>query len=292
MRRTMLKYVTIRNGDAAYPTALASIPKPPAVLYVAGDPAVLKTACVAIVGTRKASPYGAWCAYELGKRAASYGITVVSGMASGIDAEAHRGALDGGGRTIAVLGSGVDVCYPESNRKLYERIPEKGAVISELEPGTHPLPMTFPARNRIISGLSGGVIVVEAALKSGSLITADHAVQQGREVLAVPGNLNQVFSYGCNKLIRDGAMILTSFDDILDLVGLEAREAVKEKRLTVKLNRDEARIYKILREEGELTVDALAVKTAMNPGDLAAVLTYMEIRGVVCSDYGRVFLTA
>jgi DNA processing protein len=288
----MLKYVTIRNGDAAYPTALASIPKPPAVLYVAGDPAVLKTACVAIVGTRKASPYGAWCAYELGKRAASYGITVVSGMASGIDAEAHRGALDGGGRTIAVLGSGVDVCYPESNRKLYERIPEKGAVISELEPGTHPLPMTFPARNRIISGLSGGVIVVEAALKSGSLITADHAVQQGREVLAVPGNLNQVFSYGCNKLIRDGAMILTLFDDILDLVGLEARDAVKEKRLTVKLNRDEARIYKILREEGELTVDALAVKTAMNPGDLAAVLTYMEIRGVVCSDYGRVFLTA
>ena len=288
----MLKYVTIRNGDAAYPPALASIPKPPAVLYVAGDPAVLKTPCVAIVGTRKASPYGAWCAYELGKRAASYGITVVSGMASGIDAEAHRGALDGGGRTIAVLGSGVDVCYPESNRKLYERIPEKGAVISELEPGTHPLPMTFPARNRIISGLSGGVIVVEAALKSGSLITADHAVQQGREVLAVPGNLNQVFSYGCNKLIRDGAMILTSFDDILDLVGLEAREAVKEKRLTVKLNRDEARIYKILREEGELTVDALAVKTAMNPGDLAAVLTYMEIRGVVCSDYGRVFLTA
>ncbi len=288
----MIDHETIRLGDAAYPPLLAGIKDPPAVLYVSGDPAVLSTPSIAVVGTRKASPYGAWCAYELGKRAASYGITVVSGMASGIDAAAHRGALDGGGKTVAVLGSGLDICYPSSNRPLYEAIPKNGALVSELPFGLQPMRSTFPSRNRIISGLSSGVAVVEAALKSGSLITAEHAVQQGREVLAVPGNLNQIFSYGCNKLIRDGAMILTSFDDILDLFDIERRDAVKEKAMTVKLNRDEARVYKVLREEGELTVDALALKTAMDPGDLAAVLTYMEIRGIVHSDFGRVFLSA
>ncbi len=287
----MMNYETIRPGDAAYPPLLAAIKDPPGVLYCAGDPSVLLTPSIAVVGTRKASPYGAWCAYELGKRAASYGITVVSGMASGIDAEAHRGALDGGGKTVAVLGCGLDICYPSSNRKLYEAIPKSGAILSELPFGFRPLKSTFPSRNRIISGLSSGVCVVEAALKSGSLITAEHAVQQGREVLAVPGNLNQVFSYGCNKLIRDGAMILTSFDDILDLFDMERRDAVKEKALTVKLNREEAKIYRVLREEGEVPVDALALKAAMDPGELAAVLTYMEIRGIVHSDFGRVFLS-
>jgi len=286
-----MQYTTLRPGDAAYPPMLAAIGDPPAPLYVTGEPSVLSAPCIAIVGTRKASPYGAWCAYELGKRAASYGITVVSGMASGIDTHAHRGALDGGGRTVAVLGSGLDVCYPESNRKLYETIPERGAILSELPLGQKPLKRTFPARNRIISGLSYGVVVVEAALKSGSLITADHAVRQGRDVLAVPGNLNQVFSYGCNKLIRDGAMILTSFDDILDLFDIERRDAVKEASMTVALNREETKIWRILRDEGELTVDALAMRAAMNPGDLAAVLTYMEIRGIVHTDFGRVFLS-
>ena len=285
-----MEYRTIRNGDAAYPPQLATIKEPPGLLYCAGDPAVLSTPCIAIVGTRKASPYGAWCAYELGKRAASYGLSVVSGMASGIDANAHKGALEGGGRTIAVLGSGIDVCYPPSNRALYEAIPEKGALLSELPPGTTPRPMTFPARNRIISGLSTGVVIVEAALKSGSLITAEHAAEQGRKVLAVPGNLNQVFSYGCNKLIRDGAMILTSFDDILDVFDLKMRDAVQDKRRTVRMNRDEARVYSILREEGETAVDALAVRAAMDPGDLAAVLTFMEIEGIVHTDFGRVFL--
>lgn len=286
-----MEYVTIQRGDALYPPLLDTIGSAPAKLFVSGDPTILHTPCIAIVGTRKASPYGAWCAYELGKCAASYGITVVSGMASGIDAKAHWGALDGGGKTIAVLGTGLNVCYPMVNRPLYERIPKNGALVSELPLGTNPLPRTFPARNRIISGLSAGVVVVEAALKSGSLITAEHAGRQGRDVLAVPGNLNQVFSYGCNKLIRDGAMILTSFDDILDLFETEKRSEAKERAIPVKLSRDEARIYKVLREEGEVTVDALAIKTAMEPGDVAAALTYMEIKGIVHTDFGRVFLS-
>lgn len=284
-----MEYTKLYREDPEYPALLKMIPQAPPALYVAGNPDLLRTPCIGIVGARKASPYGEWCAGELGKKAAEYGITVVSGMAAGIDAKAHWGALLGGGKTIAVLGSGVDVCYPESNRNLYERIRKEGAVISEYPPGFSPSRTTFPARNRIISGLSRGVVIVEAALKSGSLITAEHAVKQGREVLAVPGNLNRVTSYGANKLIRDGALILTSFDDILDLFEEKRRE---KREASPRMNREEARIYSILKKEGEMPIAELAMRLGMDMGHLAEILTYMEIEGLLHTDFGRAFLPA
>ena len=169
-----------------------------------------------MVGSRKSTLYGREITLKLSAELAAMGITVVSGMALGIDTWAHQGALDAGGRTVAVLGSGVDICYPARNRRLKEDITRQGAVISEFPPGTTPVPQNFPQRNRIISGISLGTIVVEAMERSGALITADFALEQGREVFAVPGNINSPYSRGCNRLIKQGAKLVEKVDDILD----------------------------------------------------------------------------
>jgi DNA processing protein len=202
-------------NDRAYPKMLKYIADPPVVLYVRGK-FVKDEICVSVVGSRRASHYGLEMARKLSMELAKHGVTVVSGMARGIDSKAHFGALEGGGRTIAVLGCGVDIVYPPENWELMDRIISSGAVISEYLPGTEPTPFYFPARNRIISGLSRGVAIVEAGGRSGSLITADFALEQGRDVYAVPGNINSVNSIGTNRLIRDGAIIITGAGDILD----------------------------------------------------------------------------
>ena len=206
----------ISRGDVRFPTALAAIHDPPQTLWVNGDVGVLHAPSVAIVGSRAASPYALEVARRLGADLARRNIAVVSGMARGVDAAAHRGALEADGVTVAVFGCGVDVIYPAEHRELAERILERGAHVSEFSPGMAPLKPNFPQRNRIISGLSLAVVIVEAAEGSGSLITADFALDQGRAVLAVPGNVLGGRNYGAHSLLRDGAKLVECADDILD----------------------------------------------------------------------------
>jgi DNA processing protein len=215
----------ITFNDPSYPQTLKYTADPPAVLYCLGrlKPDEL---CVAVVGSRKATWYGLDMSKKLSSELARHGVTIVSGMARGVDSKAHYGALEAGGRTIAVLGCGVDVVYPKENRNLMDEICKKGAVISEYLPGTEPIPFNFPARNRIISGLSKGVIIVEASEKSGSLITADYALEQGRDVFAVPGNINSMNSSGTNRLIREGARIITCAGDILDEMNVKHESSI------------------------------------------------------------------
>jgi DNA processing protein len=208
--------LTIPLGDTRYPAALAAIHDPPPMLWTRGRAESLRGPMVAIVGSRAASPYALQVARKLGADLARRNVTVVSGMARGVDSAAHQGALDGGGATIAVFGCGVDVIYPPEHARLAARIRERGALISEFPPETPPLPPHFPQRNRIISGLSLAVVIVEAAKKSGSLITARFALDQGREVLAVPGNILGGRNSGAHALLRDGAKIVEGADDILE----------------------------------------------------------------------------
>jgi DNA processing protein len=210
----------IKCGDVRYPTALAAIHDPPPTLWIRGNADALHTASVAIVGSRTASPYALEVARRLGADLARRKVTVVSGMARGVDSAAHQGALDGGGVTIAVFGCGADVIYPSEHAGLAAQICERGAIVSEFPPGTIPVRWNFPKRNRVISGLSLAVVVVEAAEGSGSLITAEFALEQGRAVLAVPGNILGGRNYGAHALLRDGAKLVESADDILEEIAV------------------------------------------------------------------------
>jgi len=207
-------------SDPAYPIALTTIPDPPPVLWIRGHAGALSAPSVAIVGSRAASPYGLSVAAQIAGDVAARGLVIVSGLARGIDSAAHRGVLASAGVTVAVLGSGVDVIYPPEHAALARDIEKDGAIVSELVPGTAPLPMFFPRRNRIISGLSRAVVVIEAGDKSGSLITARCALEQGRDVLAVPGNVLSGRNRGAHALLRDGATIVESADDILEELGM------------------------------------------------------------------------
>ena len=198
------------------PPRLLAIPDHPAVLFLRGDSGVLAAPQVAIVGSRRATPAGARIARRLAGELAAHGLVVTSGLAQGVDAEAHRGALEAGGRTVAVLGSSLDRVYPAAHRSLAERIAGQGALVSEFPFGTPPVPWNFPWRNRIISGLSLGVVVVEAAARSGSLVTARLAGDQGREVFAVPGSILNPLSSGCHRLLRDGAKLVERVEDVLE----------------------------------------------------------------------------
>jgi DNA processing protein len=214
MDRLGIRLITWDDPD--YPALLRAIPDPPVAFFVKGALQAADARAVGIVGSRRASPYGRHVAAELAAGLAGRGITVVSGLALGADAAAHDGCLRAGGRTLAVLGCGVDVVYPPEHAELYERVAAHGAIISEFPPGAPATRFTFPVRNRIISGLSLGVVIVEAPEKSGALITAAHALEQGREVFAVPGSVNSVQSKGSHQLLRDGAKLVESVQDILD----------------------------------------------------------------------------
>jgi DNA processing protein len=222
--------LTIRLGDTRYPAALAAIHDPPPKLWISGRPESLRGPMVAVVGSRAASPYALQVARKLGADLARRHVTVVSGMARGVDSAAHEGALDAGGATVAVFGCGVDVIYPREHADLAARIRASGALISELPPETAPLPPYFPQRNRIISGLALAVVIVEAAEKSGSLITARFALEQGREVLAVPGNILSGRNSGAHALLRDGAKIVEGADDILEEIQVGLRAESREQR--------------------------------------------------------------
>ena len=227
-----ISFVGIKNEK--YPALLRQIPDPPLGLYILGKLPEDALTCVSIIGSRKSSDYGLDVAYALSKDLAQSGVVIVSGMARGIDSMAHKGAIDGSGKTMAVLGCGVDVCYPPENRALMDRIRQNGCVISEYYPGTSPIPINFPRRNRIISGLSAGTVIVEASDKSGTLITANHALEQGREVMAVPGNVTSRLSRGTNELIKDGAVVVLDYKDILNVLSIEDKGQKIEEHINIK----------------------------------------------------------
>ncbi len=203
-------------ADELYPLRLKEIYDPPPLLYLRGELKEEDNLALSIVGSRKTSPYGRWITEKMSQEIVRHGITIVSGMARGIDSVAHGGAISGGGRTLAVLGCGIDVIYPPENRTLFGQIIDHGAVLSEFPMGSRPEGIHFPRRNRIISGLSIGVVVVQASAESGSLITADYALEQGREVFAIPGNVGAEGSRGTNRLIKEGAKLVESSEDILE----------------------------------------------------------------------------
>ncbi len=274
-----------------YPAYLKQIYRPPLVLYVRGELRA-DDFCIGIVGTRQATAYGKSVAETMAKELAAAGVVVVSGAAYGIDTAAHIGALTAG-RTIAVLGCGVDVSYPASNRNLLNEIAANGAVVSEYPLGTRPLSQNFPPRNRIISGMSRGVVVVEAGEKSGALITSDYANDENRDVFAVPGNIFSPFSRGCHKLINSGAKLVTCAEDILSEYEClkKAANAVKEKPMNValELNEEERKIWGVLSYDTPLSPDEIIIKLNMDASDmsnLTTMLLTMEMTGAIVTVAG------
>jgi DNA processing protein len=263
--------------DPLYPSTLREIADPPAILFARGGLDAIVEPCIAIVGSRDASAYGLGVARELAESLAGMGITVVSGLALGIDATAHRGALLGGGRTVAVVGAGVDVDYPRPNRRLRDEIPRTGTILSELPHGTPPLKQHFPERNRLISGLSHGVIVVEASLRSGSLVTARHALEQGREIFAVPGPIASPRSRGPHLLLKNGAKLVETVDDVLvELPRLAAW--MKAARATIETHPEDGPLLAAI-VGGAGTVDEIATQLGRNVPELWSDLLDLELRG-------------
>ena len=276
----------IRRGDSGYPVLLARIPDPPATLWLRGDaePSVLGGLAVAVVGARACSGYGRSVARTISSGLADAGAVVVSGLARGIDGEAHRGALAAGGATVAVLGCGVDRDYPAAHAELARAIVAAGGlVISEYEPGVEPAPWRFPARNRIIAGLATATVIVEARERSGALITADFALEDGREVLAVPGEITSALSRGTNGLLRQGATPATGVADVLEAVGLEPRAGPA----AVPDNPACAAVLEAL-GDGAGTADELARATGLAASAIGTALTLLELAGRVAVEEGVV----
>jgi DNA processing protein len=279
-------------SDALYPKRLKEIYDPPPLLYVRGDLKEEDNLALSIVGSRKTSPYGRWITEKISQEIAHQGVTIVSGMARGIDSVAHGGALSGGGRTLAVLGCGVDVVYPRENRTLYRQIIDHGAVLSEFPMGSPPEAIHFPRRNRIISGLSIGVVVVQASAESGSLITADYALEQGREVFAVPGNIGAEGSRGTNRLIKDGAKLVESSGDILEEI-LPQWEREKEGASPLpspeqNLTEEEKVLYRIL-GDAPLHIDGIIRESQLDPGMVSSLLLNLELKGLITQWPGKCF---
>jgi len=266
------------------PELLRQIHDPPPTLFLRGgaDVEVLWRPAVAIVGARACSTYGAQVARMLGRELAASGLVVVSGLARGVDGEAHRGALDAGGVTVAVLGCGIDRDYPAAHTELARRICERGLVVSEYEPGVEPAPWRFPARNRIIAGLTAATVIVEARERSGALITADFALEDGREVFAVPGEITSMLSTGTNRLLRQGATPLTSTEDVLELFGLSPGQRPPAPTLSIVATKLLERLA-----DGAVSADELARATELEPGRLAAGLAELELAGLVAEAEGR-----
>jgi DNA processing protein len=266
--------------DEAYPQRLKEIEQPPPVLYVRGEYLADDLFAVAIVGTRRVTPYGRQITEELASYLAGNGITVISGLARGVDAIAHQTALKAGGRTIGVLGSGVDKIYPPEHRQLAERMLESGSIVSDYAPGTPPDASNFPPRNRIISGLSLAVVVIEAGETSGALITAEFAAEQGREVFAVPGSILAPQSKGTNKLIQQGALPLLSVNDLMQALDLTRMGEQKTARKIIPADETEARVMNVLGAQ-PLHVDEIRSQTELPIEKVSATLALMELKGMV-----------
>ena len=282
-----MKIETMTMESPEYPEHLKSIPDAPEKLYYSGDIGLIEHPLIAVVGTRRCSPYGRWAAEKISEKIARCGVSVVSGMASGIDTAAHRGCIKGGMPTIAVLGTGVDICFPASNRQLYERIAAEGLLISEYPPGEGGRPAFFPQRNRIISGLSKSVIVVEGAPRSGSMITARLALEQGRDVFAVPGNIDQPNSLGVNKLIADGAYPILELESVCEVLGIGVTEKQKIIRT---LSEEEIMLLGFISEQPGMTIEYAAFKTGFDYLTASTLASGLELKGLVSLRGQRVFL--
>jgi DNA processing protein len=269
-----MKIRSLTRGSSAYPPLVAQLHDPPSRLFLRGDAALLDRPAVAIVGARSCSPYGAQVARTLARELAGAGVVVASGLARGIDGEAHRGALEAGGATLAVLGCGIDVDYPPRHANLARRIAETGLVLSEYPPGTEPAPWRFPARNRILAGLALATVVVEARERSGALITADFALELGREVFAVPGEITAALSAGTNRLIRQGAAPLLGADDVLSALGVEPVGPPPALGVS-----ESARRVAALLADGPRASDELVRASGLSAGDAAAALVELELAG-------------
>jgi DNA processing protein len=283
----------LRYTDPDFPPQLAEIPQAPAALFVAGDPALLLGAQVAMVGSRSASAQGLANAREFARALARAGLTVTSGLANGIDGAAHAGALEAGGATGAVIGTGADLVYPRKHRELAARIARHGAIVSEYPLGTGPRAEHFPQRNRLIAGLALGTLVIEASLQSGSLITARLAGEMGREVFALPGSIHNPLSRGCHRLIRDGARLTEIAQEILEALAPGARALGAELRARLEpgapagrstpARTDDPDYARLLAELGEapLGLDELAARTGLKPAELSSMLLLLELEGAV-----------
>lgn len=274
-------------GDPDYPILLANIYQPPMVLYVKGDRGLLTKPGLAVVGSRAATSYGLKIARELSGQLATKGLVIVSGLALGIDTAAHAGALAVGGGTVAVLGCGLDVTYPKGNWRLAEQIAESGAMVSEYRLGTKPECFRFPARNRIISGLTRGVLVVEAAQRSGSLITARQAVNEGREVFAIPGRVDSVKSAGTHHLLQEGAKLVGGINDILEELGWQAGSpggdpapSFQAAARDVALDQDEALVLALL-DVYPTHIDSIINQARLGVATVNAVLMRLELHGLI-----------
>jgi len=297
LRKIGAKLVNWKEPD--YPQALLQVYDPPVMLYVRGDAQILNSPSLSIVGTRRPTVYGSQMAERMGRELAARGLTIVSGLARGIDAIAHQGATAVGGRAIGVLGTGIDVCYPKENKKLYEKVLERGAIVSEFPTGSHPAPENFPVRNRIIAGMPLGVIIVEGKQYSGSLITARLAMEFGREVFGVPGNVTQEVSFAPNLLIKQGEKLVTNAEDVIEelptpvraaLVKAEAVEAEQRNLLLLDgLSDVQRKLYELLSAEESRHIDDIVDTSGLNSSEVLATLFDLEMKGIVRQLPGKQF---
>ncbi|NLA70225.1 MAG: DNA-protecting protein DprA [Clostridiales bacterium] len=281
-----IRHIDINSEE--YPAKLREIANPPKELYYSGDISLLSTNCVAMVGSRKFTMYGKTVARSIGRTLASAGMTVVSGLAKGIDTFSHEGALEVDGKAIAVLGTGILRMFPTSNQQIMNEIADSGLVISEFEPNFSGNKWSFPSRNRIISGLSETIVVIEANFQSGALITANFALEQGKNLYAVPGNITSQFSAGTNRLIRDGATPLICVKDILDELGLEQQYETEDVRKI--LGEDELAVYNCVKNSDGITVNEIAHMLDTKTAKVNATITVLEIKGVLTVYAGKIFI--
>lgn len=288
------KVITIR--DEAYPQRLQTIFDPPQILYIKGELLPQDSMAISVVGSRRATNYGKNVCDQLSRQLAANGFTIVSGFARGIDSIAHRGALEAGGRTIAVMGNGLSFVYPAENAKLMEEIAASGACISEFPMSVPPMATNFPRRNRVISGLSLGVLVIEASEKSGSLITASLAAEQGREVLAVPGDIFSKMSRGAHNLIKQGAALVETVEDIIETLSLDIPKAPEakatpeiEKPPDVKLGDEEQTIWNVLAHT-PTHIDDITRLSNLTPSKVSSILVMLELKGIVQQLPGKMFV--
>lgn len=283
--------VPITIYDEDYPKSLNFINDYPKVIYKKGKLIEEDQLSIGIVGSRKATDYGKWACERFTKELVDMGVTIVSGVALGIDEIAHKTALELGGRTIGVLGNGLNRIYPLKNKGLYKEIPKNGALLTEFSLDTPPLAYNFPQRNRIIAGLSLGVIVIEAKEKSGSLITAHYALEQGKEVFSVPGNINSLYSSGTNKLIKDGARPLLDIDDIIEEIYELQLLEIHNKKLKIDTSQFSDTEMKIINEikEGPIHSDLISHKTGIDISSVISILTILELKGIIKELSSRIF---
>lgn len=280
LEKMKVDIVTIR--DSGYPNLLKNIPDPPLVLYKKGPLGFCENT-IAIVGSRKATFTGINLAEKIAETLSEYGITVVSGFAMGIDTSAHKGALRGRSKTIAVFGCGIDICYPSENRQLYEKISEKGAILTEYGLREKPLRFHFPERNRIIAGLSKGILVIEATRKSGSLITARCGIEYGRDVMAVPGNIFNDEYKGANDLIKQGAKLVDNIEDIISACFPDINiknHATSKKQEDLDINQDENHVFSLIGFD-KIHIDEVIEKSKMQAKDVMAILTGLEMKDLI-----------